>query len=93
MIYIFPEIHLWCDICSQHDSQLFPHMHVSTEIECANHPATATGFFQKTQMSPFFIPFKKRVKYSPMMLFTHNVKKIKDAIHKNCNVDVACKLE
>ena len=42
-------------------------------------------------MSPFFIPFKKWVQYRPMAPFTHNVKKIKGAVHKKGDIDATCK--
>ena len=38
--------------------------------------------------SPFFVPW---VQYSLMVLFTNNVKKIKDVAHKNAEVDGTCK--
>ena len=37
--------------------------------------------------SPFFIP----VQCSPRVLFTHNVKKIKAAVHSKGDIDGACK--
>ena len=41
--------------------------------------------------SPFFVPFQKWVQCSPMMLLTHNIKKIKGAVHKNGDTDCTCK--
>ena len=57
--------------------------------------STAT-FFMKLHLqvpstSPFFVPFKNGFNGDPMVLFTHNVKKIKGAAHKNGDVDGRCK--
>ena len=42
-------------------------------------------------MSPLFIPFKKWVQCRAMMLVTHNVKKIKNVVHSNGDIDGTCK--
>ena len=43
-------------------------------------------------MLPFFVPFRKCIEYSPMVLFTPDVKKIKGAAHtKKRDIDVTCK--
>ena len=41
--------------------------------------------------SPFFCNVLKWVQCSPIVLFTHNVKKIKGAINKNSYIDDTCK--
>ena len=43
-------------------------------------------------MSPLFVPFKNGFNAVPcMVLFTHNVKKIKGVAHKNVGVNGTCK--
>ena len=41
--------------------------------------------------SQLYLRFKKWIERSPMVLFTHKVKKIKGAAHKNGNIDSMCK--
>ena len=41
--------------------------------------------------SLFSVSFEKWVQHNPMVLFTHDVKKIRDAAHKNSDVDGMCK--
>ena len=54
-------------------------------------PTTSKVSFTRTVNVTIFRTILKLVQFIPTVLFTHNVKKIKGAAHKNGDIDDMCK--
>ena len=71
---------------------------ISYDIECTNSYLEAVEIKRNFRFWPClrspskssFLSFKKLIKYSPMVLFTHNIKNIKSATHRNSYFDGKC---